>query len=507
MSQSPILADFGIARKRGTSLIGIRTMDPANMEYEIATEYEKDFALTAWDSMRGVRGLNGPGEAAARRIADLAGEEPEKLRSPIDLLGALPTGLPKGGLIFAHNFQMFMPPGTQETGLITQGIHNLRDEFKDSKRTFVHLGIDMYLPPEINQDVFMMDEPLPNDDQLRTIVMDTYAGAKFKEPDPKTLRQAIDALRGLSVYPAEQVTAMSLTDQGGLDLARLWSRKVMTIEQTPGLSIWRGGEAFDAIKGYNNAVNFVKMFFDGKRPPKGIMFIDELEKHLAGATGGDLSGVKQDMLGALLVWMQDRRARGLLFMGVPGSGKSAVAKAAGNYGKVPTISFDLAGMQEGIVGTSGRNIRNGLKVVDAVTSGDVLVIATTNSMDAIPPELRRRFKRGTFYFDLPDKSGKKAIWDMYLKRYNLNLKQPLPDDEGWTGAEIENCCEAADDFGSTVIEASNFVVPVARSAPRALEAMREMANDTFISASDGGIYRRPGKSPSKARREIDPSMN
>lgn len=282
----------------------------------------------------------------------------------------------------------------------------------------------------------------------------------------------------------------------------LWERKRQTIEQTPGLSIWRGLESFDDIKGYDNAANFLKRFFDGKRPPKGVMFMDEIEKHIAGATGGDLSGVKQDMLGALLIWMQDRRARGLLFMGVAGSGKSALAKAAGNYGQVPTISFDLAGMQESLVGRSGQNIRNGLKVVDAVTSGEVLVIATCNSMAALPPELRRRFKRGTFFFDLPNRSGRMAIWDLYMKKFNLK-KQKLPDDRDWTGAEIEGCCECADDFNCSLVDAANFVVPVAKSAPQMLKYLREMAHGTFISATDGGVYQYEEAAEGSGEREYN----
>lgn len=279
-------------------------------------------------------------------------------------------------------------------------------------------------------------------------------------------------------------------------MRNLWERKRQTIEQTPGLSIYRGKETFDSIKGYDNAENYIKRIFDGKTPPKAIMYLDELEKHLAGANGGDLSGVKQDMLGALLTWMQDYRAMGIIFIGIPGGGKSAMAKAAGNYGGVPTISFDLAGMQESRVGKSGQNIRNGLKVVNAVSSGQCLVIATCNSIQALPPELRRRFTLGTFFFDLPNKYGRDAIWKLYIKKPHPDATGPLtseqclemPADKFYTGAEIQKCCEIAWRLDCTLKDASSFIVPVAKSAPEQLEYLRNMANGTFISASDGGIY-------------------
>src|SRR5579885_1973976 len=57
-------------------------------------------------------------------------------------------------------------------------------------------------------------------------------------------------------------------------------------------------------------------------------------------------------------------------------------------------------MQNAMVGASGERLRAALKVVDAVTNGRSLWIATCNSIGTLPPELRRRFTLGTFFFDL-----------------------------------------------------------------------------------------------------------
>jgi hypothetical protein len=48
-----------------------------------------------------------------------------------------------------------------------------------------------------------------------------------------------------------------------------------------------------------------------------IVFVDENEKAFAG-TGTDMSGVKTEMTGTMLSWMQDRGADGLIFIATLG---------------------------------------------------------------------------------------------------------------------------------------------------------------------------------------------
>lgn len=107
----------------------------------------------------------------------------------------------------------------------------------------------------------------------------------------------------------------------------------------------------------------------------------------------------------------------------------------------------------------------------------------------MPPELKRRFKRGIFYFDLPNADERGAIWKIYEKKFKLP-KQKRPSDDGWTGAEIEQCCFTAWDLDVSLVEASTKVVPVAKSAAKQIEALRNMASGTFLSASHPGVYRK-----------------
>ena len=49
----------------------------------------------------------------------------------------------------------------------------------------------------------------------------------------------------------------------------------------------------------------------------------------------------------------------------------------------------------------------------------------------------------------------------------------LPDDDGWTGAEIKECCRKAHRLGMTLAEASRYIVPVSRSAAEQVKALRQ----------------------------------
>jgi SpoVK/Ycf46/Vps4 family AAA+-type ATPase len=214
---------------------------------------------------------------------------------------------------------------------------------------------------------------------------------------------------------------------------------------------------------------------------------------MAGAVGsaGDSSGVSQDQLGSLLAYMQDHGAAGVILVGPAGSGKSVIAKAAGNESGIPTIQLDLGAMKGSLVGESESRLRAALKVITSVSNGRSLWIATSNNIAELPPELKRRFNLGTFFFDLPDAEEREAIWQLYAKPYDLIPAQwKKVQHEGWTGAEIRQACDIAQRLGSSLADAAAFVVPVSRSAGEKLEQLRRSAEGRYLSASRAGVYSR-----------------
>lgn len=506
---SVMLEKFIAADKKSTPLVGINTSDQAAViESIIGLSEMKKRPQLRWDVVRGLVGLNDLGQRAATKV--MGDVDPVSAsRSPLDMLG-LAEKLPQESVVFMHNAMMFLDPEDKDSKFVIQGIANLRDLYKSQGMCLVMLAPLFYLPPEIAQDVMLLDDPLPTSKELQQIVNDEYEQHEAKAPDDKTMSRTIEALRGLPAFSARQVVALNLTKKvGKLNLSGVWERKIKIIEQTPGLSIWTGKSTFQDIGGCTNVKNFLTRLFNGNRPPWAIAFWDEIEK-LFGGVGGDLSGVSQEMLGMILSWMQDTGAIGMIFIGHPGAAKTAIAQAAGNEFQKPLIVSSITAMKSSYVGASTRNLGVALKVTDAVSDGNTMVIATCNKIAALPPELRRRFTLGTYFFDLPTRAEREMIWPIYIAKPDKDATGPLTkeqttpedgiplDDINWTGAEIRQCCNIAWRLNCTLKEAAQYIVPVATANPAGVKILREEAHKRFISASQPGFYLNPEAEETKS---------
>ena len=501
---------FKRVRLRGVPLCAIETSDPAATIKSCLQSLNgkaEEIPVLSWDIIQALRPLNERGTNALTEIC--GGDDPRmSTGNPAECLsklGAL-TESGKKLLVFWHNAHRYI--GNEA---VAQGFWNCRDVFKRLGATLVLLAPSLILPPELKQDVMILSEPLPDEAQLAGIVSQILKDADFAE-DKVTAEDrplVIDTLRGLSSFAAEQVLAMSLTP-AGIDTGGLWERKRKMIEQTPGLSVWQGEETFEDLGGLDNLKGFLKsVLTSGKTPVRAIGFIDEIEKGLAGAAG-DTSGTSQDQLQVFLKVMQDLNIPGMILLGHAGTGKSAIAKAAGSIAKCPVISIDTGSMKGSLVGESEQRIRAAMEVFKAVSQGKGLFIATCNKIASLPPELRRRFTLGTFFVDLPSAKERRTIWWIWQQRYGFNIPTMecdaldlLPDDTGWTGAEIRACCDVAYRTSLSLKDAAKFIVPVSKSAPDQVKALQQLATGRFLSASAPGVYRMPDSNSQSEGRRIE----
>lgn len=501
---------FKAARRVSTPLVAVRTSDPASTIRSLAVAVQpaggaEKVPVLYWDIVRGLDGFNALGKQEAQRLQ----ASPQNSGNPIGALSLISKLADKkpgevdsrngGPVIFMANMHLYWqnPP-------VLQAIWNCRDRFKEAAVMLVMLTSDgANLPNELVQDVLVLDEPLPTEAELEKIIEGTYQDFGAGKPTKEILNKGVDALSGLAPFPAEQQWAMCLT-KAGIDINEVWERKRKVIEQTKGMTIWRGGETFKDIRGYERAKEWGENIKNSKQRIRAVVFMDEIEKMFAG-TGTDLSGVKSGMTGTFLSWMQDKGYRGALLLGPGGSGKSLFGKSLGNEMGVPTIAFDFDAMQNSLVGASGDNLRSALKKVDAVAQGSAVVIGTCNKLNSLPPELRRRFSLGTYFFDIPTDEEREAIWDLYIEKYKLDADQKKPNDTDWTGAEIFECCRKADDWGISLRESGKYIVPIAVSAADQLEELRQFASGRFLSASKSGLYtyNAAAEKPRASRKVLD----
>lgn len=488
-----LIEQFKAARRSGTPLVAIETPDPAaTMSAIVQGMNGKNPPFLQWDIIQGLIPMNENGSTQIKRL-DISKEElAMRSTNPTEMLSLL-AKLQGESIVFMHNAQRFI-----DSESVMQAIWNLRDIFKGRMNTLVLLGPSISLPAELTRDVIVMDEPLPDDESLGAIADTVYQSARaalvdLKDMTKKQRADVVRASRGLSAFSAEQAISMSVTPKAGIDVTELWERKRKMIEQTKGLQVYTGGESFDDIGGIARIKEFGARLFSNI-PPTAIIWIDEMEKAMAGSSGagGDTSGTSQDQLGVLLNAMNDNEWAGQICVGPPGCAKSLYAKSLGTTNKVPVIKLDLGAMKGSLVGQSEQQIRAAIKIILAVAGKGAYWVATCNQLESLKPELRRRFTDGVWYFDLPDDAERSMIWTLLRSRYKIDPRHDQPDDTRWTGADIRNVCSIAYRLNVSLVEAASYITPVAVSDPKSIDRLRDLASGAFLSASTPGVYRKAG---------------
>lgn len=495
-------------RRAGVPLLVIETADPAATIVMLCRSLNgktDETPIIRWDSICGYQGLNEAGVASIVRITN--GADASTITNPTEALAMLARagdgvlGVPEGEnkapgvLAFFMNAQRYWnePPAAQ-------AIWNCRDKMKGCGATLALLATTTSgMPDEFKRDVALVIEGPPISEELRDCLMNVTkdAGITVKDPAP-----VVDALLGFpSLYGAEQAVALNLS-KDGLNVRGVWQSKVGTLRDTAGLEIKMPVKTFADLAGTNGAKHLLKLYLKSKRKPRIIFQLDEIEKMIAGNTS-DLSGVTQKLLEQFLYWTEDRKVDGAILFGIPGAGKSATIECTAGEAGIPLGRGSMSTVQGGVVGQSEANMRRMLAAVDAVGQGNILMLATCNGMDTLPPEVQARFRLGTFFYDYPTAEEAAAIWKLYMAKYKLTGKPPAGL-QNWVGREIEAACYRADLFGVSLAEACSTIVPLSVSNASRMLAMRQAASGRYQSAAQPGVYRfsESGSPAASAMRKV-----
>ena len=461
---------------------------------------DQGWSLATWDVDRG---LAIAGRADAAGVVPGAADPLAAIRS----LAAMAT--PEGtAILVLRNFHRFL--GSAE---VVQALDTRIAAGKQARTFVVILAPVVQVPVELERHFAVLEHDLPGRDQLEAIARGV-ATEPGELPDGDALEAVLDASAGLTRVEAENAFSLSLVRHGRLAPEVLWELKGQALKKAGLLALHRGGESFADLGGLGALKAFCSRAL---RPGRA-----------AGA-----------------------RARGILLLGVPGTGKSMFAKALGNETGRPTLVLDVGALMGSLVGQTEQRVREALRAVDAmapcvvfcdeiekalagVQSGgqgdsgvgarlfgallswlsdhesDAFFVGTCNDISRLPPELSRAERFDAIYFlDLPGPAEKEPIWRMYLERFGLDPAQRRPADREWTGAEIRSCCRLAALLDIPLVEAAGNVVPVAVTAGESVERLRQWAAGRCLAADRPGLYTRASESSIKPGRNVrrDPSSN
>lgn len=485
---------FDAARRSGVPLLAIRTADQSATIEQIRKSFD-DFPMMQWDAARGITGANKVGTDALKK----AGIKSEDTFGFLEAMLAA-HALPEGSILYVRNAERQLHSSeARETAGSVAALASLRDTFKLNFRTVVLLGPTFNAPTEMEHDIVVINHDMPTREELSALVLELFDAVSLAKPKGDALARIIDAVTGLSLFEAEQIISMSFTDSG-IDMDALWERKRVAIDAKPGLSVVRGKTTFKDISGLASLKARLLSHKTAKTPTGVVVWIDEGADVFSAVDNGT-NDQKMDQQRGLLVWMEEHKARGVILVGVPGTGKSLTASAMGNECGVLSIAADFGAMENKFVGESEARFRSAIDTIERVGDGHAFFILTCNSLKGIRPQFQARFRRGIFFVDLPNTEDCDALWSFYMKKFDIK-KQPMPDYTGWTGREIAECCESAWDTGTTLLEAAKFIIPVSRSRATEIEEMRKEANGRFLDAAKEGAYEYSPEPMAKAVRAI-----
>lgn len=383
---------------------------------------------------------------------------------------------------------------------ISRKLRNLLKLLKSQPKNIIILSAQLTIPDELSSMMTVLEFPLPTKDEIRTEV-ERLLGATGSQLSPQDTDELIRSCQGLALERIRRVLARGIAAHGTFepdDIELILEEKQQTIRQTQILE-----------------------FYPAKAQISDIGGLDNLKDWLLKRGGAFSERARQYGL---------PHPRGLMLVGIQGTGKSLTAKAIAHHWHLPLLRLDVGRLFGGLVGESESRTRQMIQLAEALApcilwideidkafagfdgKGDsgttsrvfgtfvtwlaektspVFVVATANNIQALPPEMLRRGRFDELFFvGLPSQDERVAIFNVHLSRlrpHNLSaydLKRLAYETPDFSGAEIEQSIIEAMHIGFSqnrdftnddVLEAVSQIIPLARTAQQQIEALQDWA--------------------------------
>jgi SpoVK/Ycf46/Vps4 family AAA+-type ATPase len=392
----------------------------------------------------------------------------------------------------------------KDSPVVTRWLRDAIASFKGAvQKTIVLMSPIQEIPIELEKEVVVLDFPLPTILELEEVLELQIGQSRLKKLAPETKEKLLRATLGLThdeaekVYRKAQVTTGRLTED---EVEIVLSEKKQLIRRNRILEYMDQDEGMAAVGGLEELKHWLKQ-----------------RSNAFGQKARDY-GLPQP--------------KGMLILGVPGCGKSLIAKTTARLWSLPLVRLDMGRVYDGsTVGRSEANLRNALKAAESISpmilfideldksfagssgSADsdggtssrifgtfltwmqekkspVFVMATANRVDRLPGEFLRKGRFDEIFFvDLPNFEERSRIFEIHLSKRRsdvtrFDVEQLANVSDGFSGAEIEQAVIAAmyeafaqdREFSQLdIISAVKSTTPLSRTMTEQVTALREWA--------------------------------
>ncbi|MEP7119170.1 MAG: AAA family ATPase [Acidobacteriota bacterium] len=324
-------------------------------------------------------------------------------------------------------------------------------------RTLVLMSHHAEIPPELDKLTVRFALSLPDTEGIREIFRQEVDAWQARNAprrvgaDREAYAVVLRHMRGLTEPDVRRLARQAIEHGGQIDFTdvpRLISQKHQILSRDSTLSLEIDSGRLADVAGLKS----LKLWLERRRAP----FLDD-----SAATALDVP-------------------KGLMLVGVQGCGKSLAAKAVASAWSVPLMRLDFGALFDKFLGETERHLREALAAADSMApcvlwideiekglassnsdNGEsrrvlgtlltwmserrsrVFIVATSNDIEALPPELIRKGRFDEIFFvDLPDAASRHEIFAIHLGKrgqdvaaYDLARLVALTD--GYSGAEIE----------------------------------------------------------------------
>jgi len=372
----------------------------------------------------------------------------QSAQDPMEVLGAL-SQLPENSITLLRDFHVFFD---DPNPILTRQLKDQIRVGKTASKTIAILGCRLKLPPELERDFTVVEFSLPGESELKSVLDGIVDSTGGQIPNPEAVASLVAAASGLTTSEAEDAFSLSFIENGSLAPATVAREKAQAVKKNGILELVQTSDSLESIGG----LDLLKEWL--------------LKRRKAFSPSATAYGLPPP--------------KGLLIVGIPGCGKSLTAKATASVFGVPLLRLDAGRIFAGLVGQSESNLRSVIQTAEAIapcvlwidelekglagsqSSGTadggtsarvfgsllswlqekhkpVFVVATSNDVSQLPPELLRKGRWDELFFvDLPNPEERAAIWQIQIRKFGrdhslFDLPQLVKAAEGFTGSEIE----------------------------------------------------------------------